>query len=252
MNCQQVTELKSAYLCGELEGGDLRDLEAHLLRCHDCADMVAEERDVDECIRAAMLRQPPDTKALQGRVLGAIRREKRRNVLIAGALIAAMLLLSVLSRSLWSTWRDSRLCEDAVRDHIAEIVRQGPRHWRFVGSEMESLAMRQGIQPSLLEALGSGKYRLDRAKLCRLDGRVFLHLVYRSNQDLVSVYLENSNEFGVAPHVANVSSGHQVTQSQRRGEYVASLSVKGITAIVVSNTSEQAAMSVASLAANAI
>ncbi|HEX4227870.1 MAG TPA: hypothetical protein VHZ07_04320 [Bryobacteraceae bacterium] len=242
MNCRQITELKARYFCAELDYGDMREFEAHVLGCRECAETIAEEREMDECIRAGILQDTPDTALLETRVRGAIRRQALRGPLVGGAVAAALVLFFALSRPFGSDWQNARLCDDAAGDHFAEIVRQDPRHWRFSASEIDSLAIQQGIKPYLLAALASGEYRLERVKLCRLDGRIFLHAVYRSGRNRVSVYLRASPS----------ANSEAISAMKRHGEYVASLGRAGILAIVVSNASEQAVMSFARSAAMAI
>jgi hypothetical protein len=100
--------------------------------------------------------------------------------------------------------------------------------------------------------LAPGEYHLERAKLCRLDGHVFLHAVYRSERNSVSVYLRASASPKLPGRLANVLNGRSVFEAERKGEYIASLGAAGVTAIIVSNSSEQTAMSFAGSAAVAI
>jgi hypothetical protein len=267
MNCHQVTELKTRYLCAELDDSDVREFEAHLIACEECAETIAEEREIDECIRTAFLQDAPDTAALENRARSAIRRRAFRVPLIAGVAAAALVLVFSLSRPFELYWQNARLCDDAAGDHFAEIVRQDPRHWRSATSDIKSLAIQQGIKPSLLGAFASGEYRLERAKLCRLDGQIFLHAVYRNGKNRVSVYLRASSLLSNRPATPTQRIGdflaaltkHRVglakqpiAEIEKRGEYIASFGDAGILAIVVANSSEQSVMSFARSAAMSI
>lgn len=246
MNCVRVTELRARYLCGQLDRDDTRDLEDHVLICRACADMLSEEREIDQCVRRAMLREQPDTAAIESRVRGAIRKQALRGRLLAVAAAAAVfVLLFVLNQPFDSATRGTLLCADAARDHFNEIVRLDPRHWRFTASEMHLLAVKQGLKPSLLDALASRGYQLERAKLCRLDGRVFLHAVYSNSQNRVSVYLRASASGRPPGQLKYALNGHPVFETEKRGEYIASIDVAGLTIIVVSSSSEQTALSFA-------
>src|SRR5437588_6500056 len=99
----------------------------------------------------------------------------RQWMAIAAGLIAAMLVVGFSYRSLTAT---ERTCQDAVLDHRHEVVDGQVRRWLADASAIGKLAARQGIDAATIARLQSGGLHLDQGKLCRLDGRVYLHLVF--------------------------------------------------------------------------
>jgi hypothetical protein len=147
--------------------------------------------------------------------------------------------------------RVSRVYADAADDHQDEVVTQQPRRWLTDRAAIEALAAKQNVPERDLTALEANGYRLERAKVCSLDDRVYLHLVYLSEGKEISVFLRNGNGVNVSGASRKNAGGKQIYESDRGDAHVAGLQTKGITAFFVTNESGDRAVQIAEAAAGA-
>jgi anti-sigma factor RsiW len=195
MNCPDIHELSSLWHSGELDVSRQRDFDAHLAACPDCAAEIREQWAGDARLREAIALEPADTTTLTTRVMQGIARERLRRWLIpamaaAAALVGAVVLLNTWGRTHAIPAAFAPVIADAARDHTVEIVQQAPRHWRTDPSEIAALESTQGISGADVSALEATGYKLARAKVCRLGGTPYMHLVYAKSGREVSVYLK--------------------------------------------------------------
>lgn len=114
------------------------------------------------------------------------------------------------------------------------MVDARPRNWLSDPEAVEALAARQGIDAAALTQIRNSGLHLERGKICRLDGNLFLHLVFSQGGQQVSVFLRKAGE---RPHG---------TRSIHTGaEDVAYFETSRVKALVVSNSPSSAARSIA-------
>src|SRR5580693_2811893 len=162
-------------------------------------DEMAREEHSDEVmdaqLRDAILAEPIDATPLDEHIRKQIaaevnRRSIQRGKWIAAAAIAAMLAIAVGGYVVMPNRGRAAMCADAARDHRVEVVEHQRRTWLTDAAAIEALASRRGLSaPAAIAPMG---YRLERGKLCRLGGRVFLHLVYSNGVREFSLYLRDS------------------------------------------------------------
>lgn len=192
MNCAEIATLAPLYLSGELDATRTAAAGAHLKVCAACARDIEQQREMDARLHGALMADESDSGALVPRIRRRIAAaEAKRRVLTvglvaAGVLVAAALLLyrSFIAPPV------PRVFADAAQDHRREVVERQVKKWRSAAVEIESLARGQGLPLNTIPALASAGYRLDRARLCRLDESVFLHLVYTDGKREMSVFLQ--------------------------------------------------------------
>lgn len=202
MNCSDIAELSPLYLSRELPAARLREFETHLERCRSCARELEQQASMDARLRAAVGHEMPGTAALDRSIIRQIgiisaRRQRFSRQFIGAA--AAIILL--MAGSAWWAWHamataqgaTPRLYTDAARDHQMEVVQHQPRRWRSGLAAMDALAARYGISGAALSALGPAGYKLDHGKICGLEGRPVLHLVYSNGAREVSLYLRRND-----------------------------------------------------------
>jgi hypothetical protein len=134
-----------------------------------------EISEIDRRLQEAYGREQIDTAAVAAAVLGEIRHRNRPHPVLWRAAAAAV--LTVAASAYWTHRRtpEPAIFSAAARDHRAEVVQNAPRHWRTTDTDIDLLAARFGLNR---ERIGFSGYRLLRARICLLDGRRVLHLVY--------------------------------------------------------------------------
>jgi len=219
MNCAEIATLTPLYLSAELDPGRAAAFAAHLQICAACSRDIEQQRDLDARLRGALMAEETGTSEL----LPGIRRritvaEAKRRVLTLVLTAASVILLAggLLYRSFVAP-PIPRIFADAARDHQREVVDRQVRKWRSAAAEIESLARQQGLAPNAVPAPAG--YRLDRARLCRLDGSVFLHLVYTDGAREMSVFLR-PRKGDAAPLRSQVVGTEHVVAVQSAGATV--------------------------------
>ena len=176
---------------------------------------------------------------------------RRRWVMAAIGAAAALLIVAAGYRGLLGP-RVAPVYAAAALDHRLEVVQKTPRPWKVDLSEVAALAEKQGIPVSAPVALSSGPYRLERAKLCFLDGRIFLHLVYSDGTQEFSVYLRQRGAESLPGRARETDNGRVLRTSNPGAEHVASFQTDGLTVMVVTDQSSDAALHFARFAATAL
>jgi hypothetical protein len=118
---------------------------------------------------------------------------------VAAATVAALVLLH----------RVPPAFRDAARDHRLEVVERHPRRWQTQAPDGWPLA--------------PANYRLEHSKICRLEGKPVLHLVYSDGSHEVSVYVDAAAGTGDA---------------DVEGQHVTSFRTSRMSGLVVGSVSE--------------
>ena len=163
----------------------------------------------------------------------------RRGKWIAVASLAAMLTIAIGGFRFIAN-RDATTCADAARDHRMEVLGHAPRRWATDPPALAALATKQGIPQSAIASVAPPNYHLERGKLCRLGGRVFLHLVYSDGSREFSFYLRDR-----AP-------GSRAVAKDADGEYVVMVESSRYMALVVTDESRDAARDIAHFASRSL
>ena len=153
--------------------------------------------DFDRELRDEWNRAPVDTEGLRVAIRSRIGRRRRVSRSVAAVVAAVLLALAG-----YRLTRPPQMFVDAARDHRAEVVEKAPRRWR--GSDNAAPAV--------------AGYSLVRAKICRLDGRRILHLVYTDGRTEYSLYLTPP---GARAPVGEIRQGGEVVEGFVRGVAVA-------------------------------
>jgi hypothetical protein len=216
---------------------------------------------LDAELREAVAWEPVDAGSVDRRVRERISAEaggsarmgplRRRWVIAAIGAAAALLIVAAGYRGLLGP-RVARVYADAALDHRLEVVQKAPRPWKVDPSEVAAMAEKQGIPVSAPVALSSGPYRLERAKLCFLDGRIFLHLVYSDGTQEFSVYLRQRGAESLPGRARETDNSRVLRTSNPGGEHVASFQTDRLTVMVVTDQSSDAALHFARFAATAL
>ena len=149
--------------------------------------MSWSDSELDALLRDACEREPIDTSAVERSIRSRIRRRVVRWQWIA----AATLVIGILE--LWNQARVPGVFEQAARDHREEVVQHSPRRWRTDNAAIDGIARRFGFSADQAAQLAPAGYHLEQAKICGLEGKPALHLVYAGADTLgareFSVYI---------------------------------------------------------------
>jgi anti-sigma factor RsiW len=218
MNCSDISKFAPLYLAGELDSAREQAFSAHLRSCPACKRELGQQTAFDEQLRNSVLAEPVDNSSIDQRVRAVISSEHRtrRTWMFAAAGLAAALILAIIGYRATVLSRTKPVYAAAARDHRMEIVDGQPRKWSTDYASIEKLAGREGLSGSVAAKFAPAGYRLAQGKLCLLDGRVFLHLVYKNDAGDFSLFLRRSDQaspFGIqtntfaAEHVAGFQHG---------------------------------------------
>jgi anti-sigma factor RsiW len=265
MDCQQVADLAPLYLSAELDRERAGAIDAHLRSCSSCMRELEAQAQLDARMREVIEGEHVDATSVQGWIRVRIATEPRNNVTpisvrrsppnrrwrIVAAIAAVLLLAAAGYRGLISA-HVAPVYADAAQDHQREVVDQVPRHWLSDPAAISALAERQGIAASAPFALSSGPYHIERARLCFLDGRIFLHVVYTDGAREFSVYFRVRGNQSLPGVPREIDNGRILHSSTLGTEQVASLQTKSLVVVVVSDRYSGDALQVARLAAQTL
>ena len=235
MNCAAVLNLAPLYLTGELEAERAAELAAHIKDCASCAWELGQQKAFDATLREAVLAEDVDSSRVERNVrlvVGEpVGQASGRRWMFALAGFAALLLVVVF------LMRARPVYAAAAKDHRLEIVELQPRKWSTDRASIAALAQRQGVPDSAIDGIAPAGYHLAQGKLCFLDGRIFLHLVYLNEAGKVSVFLRPADR---------VEGMHAESHG---AEHVAGFQDRKLSALFVTEQSGDAAMQFARSAA---
>jgi anti-sigma factor RsiW len=234
MNCNDVIELSPLYLSGELDPERAAAVTAHLNGCADCARDV----ELDTRLRRTVLAEPVDTANADLAIRRRVAREARLRRMSIAAGIAALLVVGVVVYRSVSV-KTASVFAAAAQDHRREVVNHESRRWVSQPEQMDALATREGISTAAPAAIAG--YHVEHAKLCRLNGRIFLHVVYSDGAREFSLFLRQPDSQNPAPvHVTGAE-----------GEQIAAFETAHVSAMIVTDHAADAA-EFATLAAAAL
>jgi hypothetical protein len=254
MNCSEVLELVPLLLTGELDSRRTELLTAHLAGCPGCALQLSDARTLDEQVRLCVLAEHVDSEALERRVMQRIAVESkpswnRFRTWPVAAGFACVALVAVAGYE--SSPKPTGLFTAAARDHRFEVVDRQPRKWRSDLTSVSQLAASRGINNSLIEAVAKAGYSFKEARLCRLDGFVFLHLVYIDSGHEFSVFLREEDGGKVSGSRHGSVDGKPIYTSDLGAQHVAGFADGALKALVVTDQPD-AALRIAQAAAKVI
>lgn len=246
MNCEDVSILTPLYLAGDLDPVRIELFSAHLNSCPACACELGQQAAFDASLRTSILAESIDTIRIDRHIQRQIApRDASHNTwrwLPAVAGLTALVAAAVIGIGAFSS-RPKPVYAAAARDHRWEIIDGQPRKWLTDLASIEALAARQGVPNSAIAAVAPAGYRLIEGKLCRLDGHVFLHLVYANGLANFSVFLRRPD--GKAP----VGTDHEIRVATQGAEHIAGFDDMHLSALIVTEQSGNAALAFAKSAA---
>jgi anti-sigma factor RsiW len=261
MKCTDIAELAPLYISCELDAERTAQFDAHLKSCPACMQELEHQARLDTRLREIIFSEGVDTSRVDRNVRALIAtgadapartsaqprvRQTSRRWVVAAMGIAAMLLLLAVGYRLFVGAHVGRVYADAATDHQREVVEQQPRKWVVDPAQIAALAERQGVPGATPAALAPASYQLKGARVCLLDGRPFLNLVYTNGAKEFSVYLRQRDDKSLPGAVSGTTNGMPLHTSNPGDEHIASFETAHLTAMVVTDESADAALHLAS------
>jgi anti-sigma factor RsiW len=241
MNCSDIHELAPLYVCGELDAVHSAEFDVHLKQCSSCLDEVEAQSRLDARLRQALLAEDVDVGRVNRRIRERMARETvhpgvvpvrpRGHRWLKAALGIAAALVLALAGYLALPGRFAKVYADAAQDHQLEVVEHGPRHWTTDPAELAALEQRLGISLNVPEELGGG-YHLEHGKICRLDGQLYLHLVYTDGTTEFSLFLRPRNGERLTGRISGASNGRLLRASDSGQEHLAAFLTSRLIAVI--------------------
>jgi len=256
MNCNDVVELTPLYICGDLDARRAAEFDAHLKACPACMLELEQHARLDARLREVVLSEGVNASRVDRRVRELIAagvqadlppraRKTPRRWLVAAMGIAAVLLLLLVGYAAFMGAHVGQVYADAAADHQHEVIEQRPRKWFVDTAQIQALAQGQGIEGVVPAALAPENYHLQSAKLCSLDRRVFLHLVYSDGAKEFSLYLRPRDAVPLPGRVLETANGRVLRVGNAGEQHIASFETDRLTAMVVTNESADTALRLA-------
>jgi len=256
MTCKDVADLQPLYLSGELERemnpARYSAFRVHLATCESCAREIERTAEIDRALRDGVQADQIESVPLEHRVrlgIAAGRRPRMMMWMAAAAAMAAVVVMGVIGSQVLLMRPSSPLCNAAADDHRAEVVRGEHRAWRTTTPEIQVLAERPGVSVPLSAPPG---YHLDRGRLCRLEGQVYLHLVYSNGAQEFSLFLRHRGAELPPGAAKDSANGRPLYTADRGHEHVAFLQTDRLTALIVTDQSSRTALELARFAASTL
>ncbi|MGH9584970.1 MAG: anti-sigma factor family protein [Bryobacteraceae bacterium] len=253
MNCMEIETLCPLYLSGELDTQHAAGFSEHLDSCHACADKVEQWIRLDSLLLRNASSEEFDCAALDRRI--------RQNIasrgpsfptrwLAATAGIAVAFSIGLLIHR--TVFSPPRLCVAAANDFRDEVILGEHRRWLSNPMAVANLAQRNGLSGSLITTLAPSGYHLEHGKLCHLNGRAFLHLVYAKGTSEVSIYLRPLDHQRLSGPVRGTANGRLLYEAEAGPEHIAYFQTGQLTAMFVTDQSSATALALARSAAFAL
>ncbi len=251
MNCTDISELAPLYISAELDSQRAAAFDAHLKSCPTCMAELEAQARLDARFREALLADDVDMSRVDRRIREMIAAESlgstapsvplrpSRWMTAAMGIAAAFLLLA--AGYLLIPGHVARVYADAATDHRMEVVEQQPRHWMTDPAAIAALGEKLGISDAVPPELASG-YHLERAKICRLDGRFYLHLVYSDGSQEFSLFLRPRDGERLSGSIRGFANGRLLRASSAGSEHMASFETSHLTAVVATDRPAGAAL----------
>jgi anti-sigma factor RsiW len=241
MNCSDIHELAPLYICGELDAAHAAEFDVHLKQCPSCLHELEEQSRLDGRLRQVLLAEDVDVGRVHRRIRERMAAEAVPPSVVSvqpggGRWLKAVLgiaaaIVLALAGYLSFPGRFAKVYADAAQDHQTEVVDHGPRHWTTDRTELAALAQRLGISLNVPEELAGG-YHLEHGKICRLDGQLFLHLVYTDGTTEFSLFLRPRDGERLTGRISGASNGRLLRASDSGREHLAAFATSHLIAII--------------------
>ena len=272
MKCSEVEYMAPLYWSGELDAQATAELDRHLQSCSVCAHAMELEGHGDELIQQAASSEHVDASAVLSRVRAQIAVESpsarlrwrspwRWAPLVAATAAAAALFAFVLMPKNTSSPTAPiqtkatpavNILADAADDHHDEVVEHLQREWLYSTSEIRKLVQEGTGSSTVLTELTPDGYHVERARICELGHKNYLHLVYSDGAHEVSMFVRQQDGEQLAGAERDKVNGTPLLGDSYQKLQVAAFQSPRYTVVVVSDQPMNSTVDFARKAAGAV
>ena len=225
MNCEEAVILLHAMIDGELDAGNAREVETHIVTCSTCAAQLRDMQELRKAMSPTVLRYAAPVSlrsSIEGKLPAPLPAETNwRSVLKGFALGATATALAASGLLLMVTRKDDnqRVLDEIVSAHLRSL--QGEHLTDVISSDQHTVKPwfngRLDASPPVMDLTAQG-FTLLGARIDYLDANPIAAIVYRRRAHVINVFCKPASSSG--PGSASMQSLH--------GFNVRSWSEKGI------------------------
>ena len=240
MTCREVKELIYLYMDNELDARGTLEVQRHLDTCSVCVRGLTGMLEQDRTLREAARAEVVDSAKLRQLIIEDVKRHPAASLPMvvrraAGwkrfAAIAAMLVVAIgiAVALLVFGARVPKVYADAVSDHLDHCTLQ------VLGDDASDPAI---LKPAakdycgvaVLPDLSQYGFANAHARECKLDEEVFMHLIYFSGDQPLSVFVSTHSS-------KDISASMKLRQLS--GYIIASINANGVDLVVLTTLDER-------------
>jgi anti-sigma factor RsiW len=272
MKCSEVEYMAPLYWSGELDAQATAELDRHLQSCSVCAHAMELERHGDELIQQAAASEQVNAAPVLARVRAQIAAESpstglrwrspwRWAALVAATAAAALFVFILMPRNINSSTPPVQvqkvapavnILADAADDHHDEVVEHLQREWLYSTSEIRKLVQEGTGSSTVLTELTPDGYHVERARICELGHKNYLHLVYSDGTHEVSMFVRQQDGEQLAGAERDKVNGTPLLGDSYEKLQVAAFQSPRYTVVVVSDQPMNSTVDFARKAAGAV
>jgi len=244
MNCSDLESNALRCFAHDLDAKQSAEFLLHVDSCVHCKKVIRAQQELDILLRQTILDEELDTSSLEQQILSKItnlqlqqRRQRFSRVILLAAAAAIAAFAVGLGFFFSTTANELRLYADASTDHHVEVVENARREWTFQPELISQLGRQATGAPITKVPPSLQGYVLTRGKICSLQNRRYLHLVYKNNQNEISVFITRSDD-DLASLALLRHSTHYLSERQKNVSNVAAFREARLLFVVASARSD--------------
>jgi anti-sigma factor RsiW len=213
MKCEEAVILLHALIDGELDAGNAREVEAHIVTCSSCAARLRDMQELRKTMSPAVLRYAAPASlrsSIEGKLPAPLPAKTNRRSLLKGfALGATATALAASGLLLMVTRKDDnqRILDEIVSAHLRSL--QGEHLVDVVSSDQHAVKPwfngRLDASPPVMDLTAQG-FTLLGARIDYLDANPIAAIVYRRRAHVINVFCKPASSSG--PGLASMQSLH--------------------------------------------
>jgi len=239
MTCREVKELIYLYMDNELDARGTLEVQRHLDTCAVCVRSLTGMLEQDRALREAARAEVVDGTRLRQLIIEEIKRHPKATLPVVRGVsfwkrisaIAAMLVAAIgigVALLIFGA-RVPKVYADAVSDHLDHCTLQAldqdvkdPAILKPAAKEYCGLAV--------LPDLSQYGFVEPRARECKLDEEVFMHLIYFNGDQPLSVFVSTHSSKDIAT---------SMRLRELSGYTIASINANGVDLVVLTTMDER-------------